>query len=1175
MVARLEDLKRGALVTGVTPSGPIAVVDVKWHGANVIELTYKDTAGRLGNALIYRDQEPTLEVIESGKAWSFDTDGSLFRLVSEAYRIKLAYLFDPLLAVHASVIEPLPHQITAVYETMLPRQPLRFLLADDPGAGKTIMAGLLIKELMLRGDINRCLICCPGNLADQWQDEMWQRFHLDFKIISNQTIEDSKSGNPYNEINLAISRLDHMSRNEEIQAKLLQTEWDMVIVDEAHKMAAHFFGNEIQETKRYKLGKLLGDPNRTRHLLLMTATPHSGKEEDFQLFMALLDNDRFEGKFRDGVHVANVADIMRRMVKEQMVKFDGTRLFPERWAYTVNYKLSDNEAALYSRVTDYVREEMNRADRLTAEGEGRRGNRVGFALTTLQRRLASSPKAIYESLRRRRNRLERRLSEVQILKRGAEAFIPDDAGMPDIDKEYIDDLDDRPDAEVEKTEDQVVEQASAARTIVELQAEITTLKALEELAHRVLQIGTDKKWDELSNLLQNTPEMFDEKRMMHKLIIFSEHRDTVNYLADKIRSLLGRQEAVVIIHGGLGREERRKIQEAFIQDKAVRVLVATDAAGEGINLQRAHLMINYDLPWNPNRLEQRFGRIHRIGQTEVCHMWNLVASETREGDVFRLLLEKLERERAALGGGVFDVLGRIFEGDQLRKLLIEAIRYGEKPEVRERYRMIISVELDSEHLKQLLDERALAHDSIDASRLNQIKEDMERAEARRLQPHFVRSFFMEAFRLLGGTVREREPKRYEITHVPAVLRHRDRQIGLGEPLLSSYERICFEKEQITLEGKPLAAFVCPGHPLLDAAIDVTLERHRELLKKGSILIDESDDAEDIRSLFFLEHSLQDARTDKDGNHRTVSRQLQFVEIDAKSNMRHAGYAPYLDYRPVTDEERKLIMPGLENGWQQQDLEPAVLTYAIEQIVPCHLAEVRKSKDEIITRTIQAVKDRLTKEINYWDHRANELSTQERAGKANARINSGKAHQRADELAARLRKRQQELELERHISPMPPIIIGGALVIPAGLLARLRGERTQAKDVVARETARIERLAMEKVFEAERKCNRIPVDVSASNCGYDIESKIPSNGNLYFIEVKGRAAGAGTVTITKNEILTGLNKPHEFVLAIVQVDGEAVKEPVYIKQPFSKEPDFGVTSVNYNLSELLARGEEPL
>ena len=246
-----------------------------------MEVGYKDAAGNLEHELLYRDREADLEVLEGGRAWSFDGDGAKLRLVSEAHRIKLAHLFDPLVAVHSSVVDPLPHQITAVYEEMLPRQPLRFLLADDPGAGKTIMAGLLIKELLIRGDLSRCLVCCPGNLADQWQDEMWRRFNLDFKIISNQTIEESRTGNPYAEIPLAISRLDHMSRNEHIQEKIKQTEWDLVIVDEAHKMSAHFFGSELKETKRFKLGKLLGGANQTRHFLLMTATASQRERRGF------------------------------------------------------------------------------------------------------------------------------------------------------------------------------------------------------------------------------------------------------------------------------------------------------------------------------------------------------------------------------------------------------------------------------------------------------------------------------------------------------------------------------------------------------------------------------------------------------------------------------------------------------------------------------------------------------------------------------------------------------------------------------------------------------------------------------------------------------------------------------------------------------------------------------
>jgi len=317
-MASLEDLKEGASVKGIRPDGPVTIINVKWHGDSVVELTYKDASGRPGNDLLFRDREAELEIMEPGRSWSFDADAGMLRLVSEAYRIGMAYLFDPLLAVHTSLIDPLPHQITAVYEEMLPRQPLRFLLADDPGAGKTIMAGLLIKELMVRGDLARCLIVCPGNLADQWQDELYRRLQLPFRILTNDMLETSVTGNVFQEIPLLIARLDKLSRNEDVQIKLRQCEWDLVICDEAHKLSASFFGGEIKETKRRKLGRLLSE--LTRHFLLMTATPHNGKEEDFQLFMALLDGDRFEGRFRDGVHVADSSDLMRRMVKEDLFK---------------------------------------------------------------------------------------------------------------------------------------------------------------------------------------------------------------------------------------------------------------------------------------------------------------------------------------------------------------------------------------------------------------------------------------------------------------------------------------------------------------------------------------------------------------------------------------------------------------------------------------------------------------------------------------------------------------------------------------------------------------------------------------------------------------------------------------------------------------------------------------
>src|SRR5688572_1337901 len=462
---KLEDLQTNVAVRGILPEALVTVVSVQWYGDNALELTYKDPSGRVSNEVLYRADEARLEVADKGKPWSFDGDGKLFRLVAEAHRIRLAHLFDPVLAVHTSLVEPLPHQITAVYEEMLPRQPLRFLLADDPGAGKTIMAGLLMKEMIARGDLQRCLVVCPGSLAEQWQDELYRRFHLKFDILTNDKLESSATGNWFRDTNLAIARLDKLSRNDDVQAKLLapDCQWDLVVCDEAHKMSATFFGGEVKYTKRYKLGQLLSGV--TRHFLLMTATPHNGKEEDFQLFLALIDGDRFEGKFRDGVHQVEVSDLMRRMVKENLLKFDGTPLFPERIAYTVPFKLSEAEARLYNEVTTYVREEFNRADKLE---NGKRAGTVGFALTILQRRLASSPEAIYKSLLRRRERLETRMRELEILQRGGAVKSLEMTG-PLLDLEDIEDIEDEaPESELETAEEQILDQATAARSIEEL-----------------------------------------------------------------------------------------------------------------------------------------------------------------------------------------------------------------------------------------------------------------------------------------------------------------------------------------------------------------------------------------------------------------------------------------------------------------------------------------------------------------------------------------------------------------------------------------------------------------------------------------------------------------------------------------------------------------------------------
>ena len=1175
-MARLEKLQQGTIVKGILPNQHVTVVAATWLGTAGIELTYKTADGKVDHQLIYRTSESSLEIVDESLPWSFDGDGENFRLVSEAYRIRLAHLFDPRLAVHISQVDPLPHQITAVYEEMLPRQPLRYLLADDPGAGKTIMTGLYLKELLVRGDLKRCLIVCPGSLVEQWQAELHQRFYLSFEVFTREKFNTARTGNLFQEENLLICRLDQLSRSEEIQAKLEGTHWDIIVCDEAHKMSAPVYGNSPRPTKRYRLGELLG--KRTRHFLLLTATPHNGKEAEFQRFMALLDPDRFEEHFRDGVPTVDTSDLMRRMVKENLLKFDGMPLFPERFAYTVNYELSESEMKLYDEVTEYVREEMNRAERL----DGQRGNRVGFALTILQRRLASSPEAIYRSIQRRRKRLEERLQEEKQPEPDTQVKL--DIQVDDnllTNTEQADDFyDETPAEEVETAEEEVVARASAALTIAELEAEIHTLHGLEALAQKVRYSGTDRKWEELSSLLQGESNadangLFDARKQPPKLIIFTEHQDTLRYLAERIQTLIGRAEALVTIHGSMKREDRQKAQEQFTQDPEVQILLATDAAGEGINLQRAHLMVNYDLPWNPNRVEQRFGRIHRIGQTEMCHLWNLVAAETREGAVFDALLDKLDQQRKALGGAVFDVLGKCFSNVSLRRLLIDAIREGDKPEVKARLTKVIDTALDLNHLRNLIERDVLIHGTIDTAQLGNIRDEMERAEARRLQPHFIASFFREAFTQLGGTLRKRESKRYEICNVPKIIRNRDVSISSRETILQRYERITFEKSEVQVQGKPLAEFVCPGHPLLDATLDLILERYRSLLKQGAILVDPYQQIDEIRVLFYLEHTIQDGRVHPDGNRWIVSRQMQFLEINSSGDVSNPGYAPYLDYRPLREGERSGIASLLESQWLHEGLESEIITYAVEHLIPEHLSEIKTHKEQLVKKTMDAVKTRLTKEISYWDNRAYELKQQEAAGKQMADINAAQARKRADDLEARLEKRTEELELELHISSMPPGVIGGALIVPQGLLNATSDAELPALVVPSQtDRGRIDRLAVNAVMEAELKLGRDPKEMPHHNPGYDIESKDPDTNELLFIEVKGKSADSTTVTVSKTQIFTAFNKPDSFILAIVEVDGDTTKEPRYIRKPFQKEPDFNATSINYDLNKLLARSEPP-
>jgi superfamily II DNA or RNA helicase len=1023
------------------------------------------------------------------------------------------------------------------------------------------MAGLYIKELMIRGDVQRCLVVAPGSLVEQWQEELGEKFGLEFKILTRGDIDASRTANPFDRDDLWIARLDHLSRNPELADRAAAVDWDLVICDEAHRMSARLYGREVKKTQRYQLGERLSQS--TRHFLLMTATPHSGKEEDFQLFMALIDPDRFVGSGKASGGATDVSDLMRRMLKEELLTFEGKKLFPERRAYTVEYELSPKELELYEQVTAYVTDEMNRADRF-ADGQGRRRNAVGFALTSLQRRLASSPAAIHRSLDRRLKRLQERLLEANRVQR------VDALRREDLSDEDLEDIDDLPDEEREELEDELIDSATAAISVEELALEIATLERLVGLAKKVRSSQTDKKWEELRSLLEDTPEMHDSSGDRRKIIVFTEHRDTLEYLAGRLRQFIGREEAVVTIHGGTRREHRRAAQDKFRQDEDCLFLVATDAAGEGVNLQSAHLLINYDLPWNPNRIEQRFGRVHRIGQLEVCHMWNLVAHETREGLVFLRLLEKIEQQRETLQGRVYDVLGKVFEGEPLRDLLIRAVRYGDDPDVRAQLDEVIDARV-GDGLREILDEEAVGYEVLGRAQVEAIRIELERAAARRLSPHYIRAFFEEAFGRLGGQLREREQGRFEIRNVPARARQHASAIGRTIPV-RSYARVTFERDLARILGKPPADLLAPGHPLFDTVLNWTNLQLGALLRSGAVLVADGDRSEEPYVLVYLEHAISDGRAARDGGRVVVSRRIQFVALDEAGEPVGLEAAPFLDLRAPEDAELALATELMRAGWLQGDAaENRALDYAITEIVPKHTAAVRAETITRVGKIEQKVRERLTHEIAYWDARALVLREQEEQGKQ-PRMNAQAARNRADELASRLDERLDQLAREKAISPQRPIVTGAALVLPSGWLLRQLDDPAQITR--ARETERVERAAVEAVLDAERRLGREPLEMPRNNPGYDIESRHP-NGSLLFLEVKGRVDGADTFRVTRNEILYGLNRPDDYVLAVARVGDNGV-DVRYLRRPFRGTADvyWGMAGVEFDWDEHWNLGEDP-
>ena len=1142
----LEELTDGIRLTGVVAGQLVSVVAVQPQSSDVVKLFYETTDGQVVPRIFTRAEIERLNIAHR-QGRPFDAPADEFRLVAEAQRIKLAGLWDPMLAVTTSDIEPLPHQLRAVYGELLPRRPLRFLLADDPGAGKTIMAGLYIKELVLREDVKRCLIVAPGGLVEQWQDELFFKFGLRFGIFTTQQAQSPFGGSVFDQSPLIIARMDQLSRSEDLTDELAKTDWDLVVVDEAHRMGAHYFGSELKKTKRFQLGEILRD--HTRHLLLMTATPHSGVEEDFQLFLTLLDEDVFEGRYDEKIHKIDTGDLMRRMIKEDLLTFEGKKLFPERVAETVPYPLSELEQELYDDVTQYVKEGMNRADKL----DSKRRNTVGFALTVLQRRLASSPEAILRSLERRTERLQRRKQELASGKPAPRATIGDD--LPEIDDDF--DEDEFSAAELEGTEERLVDAATAAETIQELDAELAELADLTALARRVRLSETDQKWSELRTIIEgNALEANSHSGPRRKLIIFTEHRDTLTYLHQRIASLIGRPTAVQAIHGGVNRAERRQITEDFTKNPDCEVLIATDAAGEGLNLQVAHLMVNYDLPWNPNRIEQRFGRIHRIGQTEVCRLWNLVATTTREGDVFLRLLEKIEEQRQSYGGKVFDVLGQSMT-KPLRELLMDAIRYGDRPETRAQMQLVID-ESVGEGIPQLIREQSLASSHMREADVAELRRLMDEARARRLQPHYIEGAFKAAFTRLGGRISPREAGRFEITRVPAALRERAQG-----PVANAYDRVCFDTARVKVPDAPDASLLAPGQPLHDVVADLTIDQLKAALERGATLVSPHVDRPTL--LVGVKEEIADATNEP------VAERFSYAYVSEDGTVEPAGPAPYLDCVPAPP---RAATNAMRNQPWLADAEDAGLRWITANQLAGFLSDTKVRREAELQRVRAHVSTRMNQEHERLISASMKAAEDERLGRK-PKQSSSALSAKAAELDVRMERRLAKLDQQLQMQPLPPRIATAALLLPPNFSADEAPAATPPAHAL--DTKTVERRAVELVLASERLLGREPVEQARNNPGFDILSHQPDDDPLR-IEVKGRLIGAEDFFITHNEVILGLNATPRYRLALVAVspDGPKHDQVRYIENPFAgfDAGEFNASGHYGRWADTWASGREP-
>jgi superfamily II DNA or RNA helicase len=1045
------------------------------------------------------------------KKKDFSGDADAFFLSMEGKRIRFAYQFDPLYAVNVSQIDPLPHQIDAVYHYILKHPRIRFLLADDPGAGKTIMAGLILKELKQRGLVEKALIVIPGHLRDQWLRELKEKFGETFRAIDRAMVDASWGRNVWNEESQAITSMD-FAKQEDVMLSLAEAKWDLVIVDEAHKMAAYEYGGQMKRTERYKLGELLS--RNCNFMLFLTATPHRGDPNNFRLFLDLLEPGFFATNemLKESVKDKDNPLFLRRL-KEDLKNFDKTPLFPPRKVMTIKYRLSDDEKHLYNAVTEYVEKYHNKA----MQKEKRN---VAFALLILQRRLASSLRAIRRSLERRRDRLRELHEQGKLI--SEVGYIDEEA------------LEDSPELERWRKEDELLEKLSSAETLEELEEEIEKLDELIKLAKEAEKKEVETKLTELKKVMEQ------EKlgKNGEKLLIFTESKDTLDYLVEKIRSW---GYSVNTIHGAMSLDKRISAEHEF--KEKTQIMVSTEAGGEGINLQFCWLMVNYDIPWNPNRLEQRMGRIHRYGQQFEAHIYNLVAVDTREGRILETLFNKLDIIREHLGNDrVFDVIGDVLPGRSLQDLIIEAIT--NKRSMDDILKDIERIP-DEEALRRAKEAtmEGLATKHIDLSR---ILGETRTAKENRLVPEYIEKFFLKASDKLGIKSEKRKDDFWRIASVPYDLRNLPFEFKLkfGE-VFREYSKFSFDKEQAFKEQ---ADFVAPGHPLLEAVVERIFEKFGDDVDKGAVFLDPSGAMNGY--IWFLEGMIND------GTGSVSGKRIFALYQDAQNNIRQVSPSILWDLKPHHASMTKGVVSLAPN-------EDLILAHAVEKVLPTYLEELKRQRehDAEIKRKygVKSLQELILqsegKLLDYETRRAKGENIPE-ATLQNERRNK-------EDLDRKKTLLEKQIESEVHLLLSSPTILGVVTVLP----------KTPVDDTL-KEDKESEEIGMKVAMKFEIGQGRSPEDVAAQNLGFDIRSKA-TDESMRYIEVKARAR-EGKIALTPNEWLMAHRLGKEYWLYIVIVSEGPVEKliPYRIQNPAVKlKPEEEVEVVRFIVKDWKSMAEK--